>query len=99
MVVSERAAKEAVHRIVRHSGLQPVFTVREDRTVRTAVAYIKGRERFIAYNPGFIAQVLDSSGTNWSAISILAHEVAHHLLGHTLDPANVFPGDELACDR
>ncbi len=53
----------------------------------------------IEYNPMFMAMVMDSSCSNWSAISILAHEIAHHLLGHTLDPTNVRPGDELACDR
>lgn len=98
-LINERAAKEAVMRIVRHSGLQPEFAVREDRSIPTAVAYIKGKERVIAYNPAFMARVMDSTCTNWSAISVLAHEIGHHLLGHTLDPANVKPGDELACDR
>lgn len=97
--MSERAAKEAVRRIVQYSGLTPDFTVREDPQVRTAVAYIKGHERVIAYNPAFITTVLDSSHTNWAAVSILAHEIAHHLLGHTLDPSAMRPGDELACDR
>lgn len=53
----------------------------------------------IAYNPRFMATVLDSTRTDWGAVSIFAHEVAHHLLGHTIDPASVRPGDELACDR
>jgi hypothetical protein len=98
-LLNERAAKEAVHRIVRHSGLQPDFTVLENHDIPTAIAYIKGKQRVIAYNPAFMARVMDSTCTNWSAISILAHEIAHHLLGHTLDPSNVRPGDELACDR
>ncbi len=97
-MLNERAAKEAVYRIVRHSGLQPVFTVRENTGIPTAVAYIKGKERVIAYNPAFMARVMDSTCTNWSAISVLAHEIGHHLLGHTLDPGNVHTGDELACD-
>lgn len=98
-VVSDRAAKDAVHRIVRYSGLPPNFMVREDAGVRTAVAYIKDKQRVIAYNPAFIARIVDSSATDWSAISVLAHEVGHHLMGHTLDPSSVHPGDELACDR
>lgn len=97
--MSEAAAKDAVYRIVQHSGLLPTFTVREDLTVKNANAYIKGRERIIAYNPSFIASIIDSTRTDWSAVSILAHEIAHHLLGHTLDPAELHPGDELACDR
>ncbi|MBX2978703.1 MAG: hypothetical protein KF905_05350 [Flavobacteriales bacterium] len=98
-MLNERAAKDAVQRIVRHSGLQPGFTVVENLDIPTAIAYIKGKQRIIAYNPGFMARVMDSTCTNWSAISILAHEIAHHLLGHTLDPGQVHPGDELACDH
>jgi hypothetical protein len=98
-MLNERAAKEAVYRIVRHSGLQPDFMVLENSAIPTAIAYIKGKQRIIAYNPAFMARVMDSTCTNWSAISILAHELAHHLLGHTLDPDKLKPGDELACDR
>lgn len=97
--MNEAAAKEAVYRVVRQSGLLANFTVLEDDHVPTAVAYIKGRERVIAYNPAFISGILDSSGTDWAAVSILAHEIAHHLLGHTLAPEALHPGDELACDR
>lgn len=98
-VVSDRAAKDAVHRIVRHSGLPPNFMVREEAGVRSAVAYIKDKQRVIAYNPDFIARIVDSTATDWSAVSVLAHEVGHHLMGHTLDPSAIHPGDELACDR
>ncbi|HRH70225.1 MAG: hypothetical protein JNL43_13295 [Flavobacteriales bacterium] len=97
--MNEAAAKEAVYRIVRHSGLLANFVVREDDKLSTAVAYIKGNERVIAYNPAFLSAMLDSAHTDWSAVSVLAHEIGHHLLGHTLDPEGVHPGDELACDR
>lgn len=97
--LSERQAKAAVHMVVKHSGLVPNFTVRENLDVKTAVAYIKNRERFIEYNPQIIASIVDSTETNWAAVSILAHEIAHHLLGHTLDPGKISPGDELACDK
>ena len=97
--LDEDAARDAVHRIVRHSGLQPNFVVRASTDTRTAIAYVKDRQRVIAYNPAFMAAVLDSTRTDWSAVSVLAHEVAHHLLGHTIDPSSLRPGDELACDR
>ena len=95
-LMNEAAAKEAVSRIVRHSGLLPNFEVREEDKIRTAVAHIKGHERVIADNPAFLSAMLDSAHTDWSAVSVLAHEIAHHLLGHTLDPEAVHPGDELA---
>ncbi len=97
--VTEQAAKEAVYQIIQYSGLEANFVVLENDEVKTAIAYIKNKKRYVEYNPQFIASIADSSKTDWSAISILAHEIAHHLLGHTLDPGKVSPGDELACDK
>ena len=95
----EQAAHDAVRRILRHSGLLPNFIVRADPGVKTAIAFIKDRQRVIEYDPAFIARIVDSVQTDRAAVSILAHEIAHHLLGHTLDPSAMHPGDELACDR
>lgn len=96
--ISEQVAKSAVYRIVRYSGLQPDFIVRENTVIPTAIAFIKAHKRWIEYNPSVIAGIVDSAHTDWSAVSILAHEIAHHLLGHTLEPGKRHPGDELACD-
>ena len=96
--ITEQQAKSAVYRIVRYSGLQPNFIVRENPGIPTAIAFIKARKRWIEYNPSVIAGIVDSARTDWSAVSILAHEIAHHLLGHTLEPGKRHPGDELACD-
>lgn len=97
--VNEGVAKQAVLRVVQWSGLQPDFVVRENNAVRTAIAFNRGRKRYIEYNPAFLSRIVDTTSTDWSAVSILAHEIGHHLLGHTLDPAHLNPGDELACDR
>jgi len=94
---ADRQAKEAVFKIVRYSGLAPNFIIRQE-DVRNAVAYIKGRKRYIAYNAQFIAKIQNTTNTDWAAISILAHEIGHHLLGHTLKYKHN-PGDELAADR
>ena len=96
--ISEQTAKSAVYRIVRYSGLQPDFIVRENAAIPTAIAFIKGHKRCIEYNPSVIAGITDSARTDWSAVSILAHEIAHHLLGHTLETGKRNPGDELSCD-
>jgi hypothetical protein len=97
--ISEFQAKQAVYHIVQYSGLLPNFTVRENEEVTTAIAYIKDKKRYIEYNPAVMESLMDSSKTDWAMISILAHEIAHHLLGHTLAPKLLSPGDELACDR
>lgn len=95
---ADREAKAAVYNIVRYSGLTPNFTVIK-ADVPNAVAYIKGKKRYIGYNPQFIAKVQDKTNTDWAAISILAHEIGHHLLGHTIKMHDSNPGDELSADK
>ena len=93
----DQKAKIAVGKIMQYTGLpQNFIIVNED--VRTAVAYIKNRKRYIAYNDDFIKRILDETQTDWSAVSILAHELAHHLAGHTINIREQSPGDELECD-
>lgn len=97
--VTELQAKEAVYGIVKHTGLTPDFIIQENREVKTAVAFIKSKKRYIEFNPDIIGKLVDSTQTDWAAVSILAHEIAHHLLGHTLEVSRINIGDELACDK
>ena len=39
--------------------------------------------RKITYRTDFFLQLNDSTGNYWASISILAHEIGHHLSGHT----------------
>ena len=41
-------------------------------------------KRFILYNPTFMDSVKLTTGNDFSGWSILAHEIGHHLSGHTL---------------
>ncbi|MEO0405450.1 MAG: hypothetical protein AAF193_11315, partial [Bacteroidota bacterium] len=97
--LSAEQAKRVVSEISKYAGLSPSFVVREDADVRTAVAYIKSNDRYIAFNPKELGRINFETGTRWASISIFAHEIAHHLMGHTLDVRNLGPGDELACDK
>lgn len=94
----DKEAKEAVGKIVRYTGLIPNFLVTSG-TVQTAMAYIKGGRRYIAYNPDFILRLRNKTKTDWAAVSVLAHEIGHHLSGHTLKNKKSNPGDELAADK
>ncbi len=94
----DRIAKEAVSKIVQYTGLTPNFIVVADNNVSTAIAYLKNNNRIIAYNPKFIEILSDKTSTNWAAVSVLAHEIGHHLSGHTL-PKNSSPGNELIADK
>lgn len=94
----DRIAKEAVSKIVQYTGLTPNFIVVADNNVSTAIAYLKNNNRIIAYNPKFIEKLNNKTSTNWAAVSVLAHEIGHHLSGHTL-PKNSSPGNELIADK
>jgi hypothetical protein len=94
----DRQAKEAVALIMKYTGLEPNYRIVE-ADVKTAIAYIKGSQRYIGYNPEFIKRVKKTAMTDWAAISVLAHEIGHHLSGHTVKPKGINPGDELAADK
>lgn len=94
----DMAAKEAVGKIIRYTGLVPNFTVTSG-TVPTVLAYVKGGKRYIAYNPDFIRRLKHKTNTDWAAVSVVAHEIGHHLSGHTMGNQKSNPGDELAADK
>lgn len=90
---------DAVAKIVSYTGLSQNFEVVENPNIKTAIAYIKKRKRYIAYNPEFMLRVKDRTKSDWGAISVLAHEIGHHLAGHTLVKRNRKPQEELDADR
>lgn len=67
--------------------------------VSNAQARIVGDKRLILYNQEFMARVKRTTNTDWAAVSILAHEIGHHLEGHTLGKDGSRPADELEADR
>lgn len=83
-VDSKQEAEDAVENIVKYTGLAQNFQIVENSTIKNATAYIKKKQRYIAYNPQFMLRVKDRTKSDWGAISVLAHEIGHHLSGHTL---------------
>jgi len=96
---SKKEAKDAVENIVRYTGLVPNFEIVENPNITTAIAYIKKGKRYIAYNPKFMLRVKDRTKSDWGAISVLAHEIGHHLAGHTLITRKRDIQEELDADR
>ncbi len=99
MVDSKKEAKDAVANIVRYTGLTQNFQIVENTAIPTAIAYNKQKKRYIAYNPKFMLRVKDRTKSDWGAISVLAHEIGHHLSGHTLITRRRDPQEELEADR
>jgi hypothetical protein len=91
-------AHEQVDRIVRVSGLEMNFEMVVDPSTPAAAAIVNG-QRVILFDPRFMAQVANSICPDWGAMSILAHEVGHHLAGHTLRQSTNPWRDELEADE
>lgn len=92
------SAQTVIKGIMSAIGLRPNFELRSANVPNAAAVMIKNK-RYILYNPEFMNKINTASGTNWAAISILAHEIAHHLNGHTLDQYGSRPATELEADE
>jgi hypothetical protein len=95
---SDNDAKAAVNAIMRHTGLPANFKILA-ANVPNAAAVNHQNERYILYSQSFMLAMRDATKTNWSLVSILVHEIGHHLSGHTLDNMGSRPDKELEADR
>ena len=93
------AAQKAVEQIVRRSGLKQNFYVMECPNIDNCFAATRNGERLIVYDAGFMKRVNGITKTDWGAMSVLAHEIGHHLQGHTLKQSGSDPQKELEADE
>ncbi len=87
--MSNQKAEQVVDNILSNVGLFRNFIIKECPDISNAVAAtvkssLGSFERYIIYDKAFLDRVSGVTGTDWSAISIMAHEIGHHLNGHTL---------------
>jgi hypothetical protein len=87
-----------VQEIMNTVGLKPNFKVQAAR-IDNAAAVVYGGQRYILYNPSFIDNLVQRTGNKWAAVSVLAHEIGHHLDGHTVTSAGSQPQLELEADE
>ena len=90
--------EKIVSSILGAMGLESNFIVKEAH-VPNVEAKIRHHERYILYNPEFVNRVNAVTKNKWASIFILAHEVGHHLEGHTLLDINSRPSIELEADE
>ena len=95
---SDRDAEAALEKVMRYTGLEPNFIIKA-ANVDNASAGLRGQYRVILYNQQFMLDVKNATGSDWSGISILAHEIGHHLQGHTLERTGSRPPIELEADK
>ena len=86
------SGKQVVAEIMKYTGLPANFVVVEGQVPNAAAVIMAGPDkvprRVIAYNPSFMGDVIRATkANNWAPVSIMAHEIGHHLSGHTTSPA------------
>lgn len=84
--------------IVEAAGLKPNFIIAE-ANVPNALAILQQGKRYILYNPGFVNQLTRVTGTRWAAVSVLAHEIGHHLYNSFAGKPNRTLATELEADQ
>jgi len=94
---SDREAEDTIRRIVDASGLVQNFEIKA-AGVPNASAVVQTGRRYILYNQYFMIDTRRKTGSEWAPVSIMAHEVGHHLNGHTLDSSGSRPKIELEAD-
>jgi hypothetical protein len=97
MFNNSQEALQTIDEIVASTGLRRNFVV-SAAGVPNAAAIINGAERHILYNPRFMTDVRQQAGNPWAPKSIMAHEIGHHLQGHTLQSGGSRPEIELEAD-
>lgn len=93
-----KTAEKVVKDIMSVIGLKSNFELRAANVPNAAAVILKSK-RYILYNPDFMDKINSATGNKWAAISILAHEIGHHLNGHTLDKVGSRPQTELEADE
>lgn len=92
-------ARSIINDIMDVSDIQQNFTVESTTQVDNAAAVIYQGVRYILYNPSFINDLDNIAKDRWASISVLGHEIGHHLLGHTLDGRGSQIPKELEADE
>src|SRR6185295_1397258 len=91
-------AQEMLTQIMQVVGLTQNFELKEAK-VDNVEASISHRKRYILYNPEFINWISNVTHDKWAAMLLLAHEVGHHLNGHTIRKGGSAPRLELEADE
>ncbi len=71
-----------VANVLKYAGLAPNFKVVEVSD-NNAFATIHEGERILGFGPRYLEAISTTAGTDWGRLGVMAHEVGHHLQGHT----------------
>ena len=82
--ITNKDAEDAVDKLLNQLGLPKNFVLVSCPKINNAIAITSNLGiRYIVYDPLFMKKI-NQTTNDWSSIGILAHELCHHLSGHTL---------------
>ena len=80
-------AESVVDAILETVGAARNFAVQASYDISNAAAYYDAdNNRVLGYNPDFMLTMRRRTGTDWAGVSIMAHEIGHHINDH-LNPS------------
>ena len=80
---SDTDAEDALEMIMNVSGLNKNFVLQPCEDINNALAIRFNNERYIIYDPEFMSNI--DGRARWRNLTVLAHEVAHHLNNHPVE--------------
>ena len=81
---SDTEAENALDRILGVIGASKNFVLTPCSEINNAIATTYKGIRYILYDKAFM-RLINSRTNDWSSLTILAHEVGHHINGHSRD--------------
>ena len=79
-------------------GFTDVFEI-SSADVNNMEARLVHKHKKILYNPEFVNWIDRCTGNKWAIVALIAHEMGHHLLGHTSNNEGSRPATELEADE
>ncbi len=92
-------ARSVINDIMEAVNVQQNFKIVSTTQIDNAAAVMYQNKRYILYNPTFITQLDNTANDKWASVSVIGHEIGHHVLGHTLDDRGSQLPKELAADK
>ena len=90
--------KEMFAEILNVAGLQSGYELKEADVLNIEASISHGK-KYIIYNPAYFATLTNITKNKWAAMTLIAHEVGHHLNGHTKRRGGSKPALELEADE
>jgi len=86
-------AQIALNKIINVLGISQRFAIYQCNGIDNCQAVTIRGIRYIFYDSYFMKDISNNANSSWTNLSILAHEIGHHLNGHTVDILAVLTGE------